>query len=86
VSAAELFSMRVFPIPAERRDRVARCPRITLRAKPAEIGYKGNTGSVRLASAKRTLRKIRESIMRFLDERIGGVRVADRPAHPLREK
>jgi hypothetical protein len=48
------------------------------------IGYKRITGSVRQASAKRTLRKIRKSSMRFLDERIGGVFVADRQAHSLR--
>jgi hypothetical protein len=52
----------------------------------AEIGYKGNTGSVRLVREKLTHRKIRKSNMRFLDERIGGVCVADRQAHPLRQK
>ena len=62
----------------------SRYPQITSRAKAAEIGYKRNTGSVRQASAKRTPRKIRESNMRYLDERIGGVFVADRQAHPLR--
>jgi hypothetical protein len=50
----------------------------------AEIGYKGSTGSVRLVSAKRTLRKIRKSSTRFMDERDGGVFVADRQTHSLR--
>jgi hypothetical protein len=57
-----------------------------IRAKTVVIVYKGTTGSVRLASAKRTHRKIRKSSFRFVDERIFGGVVADRQAHPLRKK
>jgi hypothetical protein len=45
--------------------------------KHYRIRYKGDRGSVRQASAQRTLRKIRKSNLRFVDERFGGVFVAD---------
>jgi hypothetical protein len=49
------------------------------------IAYKGVTGSVRQASAKRTLRKIRKSsLSRYTDERSSGALVRNRQSNPVR--